>query len=91
MHFITRAVMKYRFNEDNCHAGCVRCNVILHGNYIAYTRWMQNKYGIEVVDNMIRDKGLYKISTPDLLGMYYEYKAKADALLKKRMSEFNYN
>ena len=44
MHFITRACWYYRYDEDNCHAGCMRCNVILNGNYIEYTRYMQNKY-----------------------------------------------
>lgn len=56
MHFITRAVYKYRRDEKNCHAGCMRCNVILHGNYIVYTRRMQRKYGEILVDEMINDK-----------------------------------
>ena len=80
MHFISRAVLKYRYDEDNCHAGCVRCNVILHGNYIVYTRRMQTRYGIDRVDAMIKDKSLYKISTPDLLDMFYDYRNKAQYL-----------
>ena len=28
MHFITRWCRLYRYDEDNCHAGCMRCNVI---------------------------------------------------------------
>lgn len=68
MHFITRGCWLYRFDEDNCHAWCKRCNVMLHGNYIIYTRWMQKRYGIEMVDKMIRNKSLvHKISTPQLL------------------------
>ena len=53
MHFIKRSCWLYRFNEDNCHAGCYRCNVVLSWNYIEYTRWMQRQYGIEAVDEMI--------------------------------------
>ncbi|MDO4714003.1 MAG: recombination protein NinG, partial [bacterium] len=48
------------------HAGCVRCNVILHGNYIIYTRRMQRKYGELLVDQMINDKQIVKIATSSL-------------------------
>ena len=61
MHFIKRSCWIYRYDETNCHAGCYRCNVILNWNYILYTRWMQNKYSIEVVDTMIKNsKKLHK-------------------------------
>ena len=63
MHFITRSVYKYRRDEKNCHAGCMRCNVILHGNYIVYTRRMQRKYGDILIDEMINDKQIMKIAT----------------------------
>lgn len=53
MHFIKRSCWLYRYDEDNCHAWCYRCNVVLNGNYIIYTRYMQNRYGIEAVDKMI--------------------------------------
>ena len=61
MHFIKRSCWFYRYDEANCNAWCYRCNVILNWNYIAYTRWMQKKYGIEYVDNMISEsKKLHK-------------------------------
>lgn len=61
MHFIKRSCWFYRYNEQNCHAGCYRCNVVLSWNYIAYTRFMQKEYGIEYVDNMIAEsKKLHK-------------------------------
>ena len=53
MHFIKRSCRLYRYNEDNCHAWCYRCNVVLNWNYIVYTRYMQNRYWIETVDKMI--------------------------------------
>ena len=73
MHFITRSVYKYRRNEKNCHAGCMRCNVILHGNYIVYTRRMQRKYGEILVDEMINDKQIMKITTWSLQEMIERY------------------
>ena len=73
MHFITRSVFKYRWDEKNCHAGCMRCNVILHGNYIIYTRRMQRKYGEILVDEMINDKQIMKIATWSLQEMIERY------------------
>lgn len=84
MHFISRWVMKYRFDEKNCHAWCMRCNVFLNWNYIIYTRWMQKKYGIAFVDNLIKDKWLYKIPTPMLIEMIAYYTKKADILMKQK-------
>lgn len=74
MHFIKRSVYKYRWDERNCHAGCMRCNVILHGNYIVYTRRMQRKFGEVVVDDMINDKQIMKISTAEIEAMIEKYK-----------------
>lgn len=84
MHFVSRWVLKYRYDEDNCHAGCYRCNVILHWNYITYTRWMQNKYWIEKVDNMINDKWVYQLKTFELEEMIQEYGIKCKQLANKK-------
>lgn len=86
MHFITRWCWKYRYDEDNCHAGCMRCNVILHGNYIIYTRWMQNNYGIKKVDEMIRNKiWIYKIPTPELQKQIEYYTRRVEKLYKTKV------
>ena len=74
MHFIKRSVYKYRRDEKNCHAGCVKCNVILHGNYIVYTRRMQRKYGEILVDEMINDRQICKIATAEIEAMIEKYK-----------------
>ena len=66
MHFIKRWILKYRFDEINCHAWCKRCNVILDWNYMMYTRRMIQQYWMEKVDEMMFDKKPYKISTPEL-------------------------
>lgn len=81
MHFVKRSVMKYRFSEINCHAGCYRCNVALHGNYIVYTRRMQMKYWLSKVDEMIRDKQTYKRYTRELKEMINEYTQKCEEIL----------
>lgn len=53
MHFITRQCLPLRFDPENCHAGCVRCNIFLHGNYIQYTMAMIGKYGLEKVRKIV--------------------------------------
>ena len=74
MHFITRACWFYRYSETNCHAWCMRCNVILNWNYIAYTRWMQNEYWIEDVDKMIANsKKVYKLPTSEIQEIIDQY------------------
>lgn len=83
MHFIKRGVYLYRRDEDNCHAGDYRCNVCLNWNYIAYVRFMQRKYGIEKVDEMIdNSKKVHKITTPELIEKIEHYKLKVIELEK---------
>lgn len=84
MHFVSRWVLKYRFSEKNCHAGCMRCNVILHWNYIIYTRYMQKKYWYDFVDYIINDRITFNISTPQLEAMIYKYEQARDLLLKEK-------
>lgn len=84
MHFIKRSVYKYRRDEKNCHAGCVKCNVILHGNYIVYTRRMQRKYWEILVDEMINDRQIMKIATWSLQEMIEHYQVLVDELKRTK-------
>ena len=84
MHFITRACWLYRYDEINCHAWCMRCNVILNWNYIIYTRYMQNAYWINTVDDMIKkSKMVWKLSTPEIQEIIEEYTNKIIKFSKK--------
>lgn len=84
MHFITRACWFYRYSETNCHAWCMRCNVILNWNYIAYTRYMQKQYWIEDVDKMIsKSKEVYKLSTVNIQEIIEYYTAEIIKYAKK--------
>ena len=84
MHFVSRWVLKYRFSEKNCHAGCMRCNVILHWNYIIYTRYMQKKFWYEYVDYIINDKVVFNITTSQLEALIYKYELLRDKLLTEK-------
>lgn len=51
-HFYTRGRQATRWHEDNVHSGCYRCNVLLKGNYINYTKYMIDRYGRRFVDEL---------------------------------------
>ena len=84
MHFITRACWLYRYDEMNCFWWCMRCNVILNWNYIIYTRFMQDKFWIEKVDEMIRNsKKIYKLQTFELEEIINKYTDKIQEFSKR--------
>ena len=85
MHFITRACWLYRYDEMNCFWWCMRCNVILNWNYIIYTRFMQDKFWIEKVDEMIRNsKKIYKLQTFELEEIIEKYTTKIQKYADKQ-------
>lgn len=43
-----------RFDEDNCHGQCDRCNTHLHGNLAQYRSRLVQKIGIEKVESLER-------------------------------------
>lgn len=49
-HFINRRFMRVRWDERNVHAQCRSCNRFSEGNQVGYFRFMQKKYGDEVID-----------------------------------------
>ena len=83
MHFISRSVLKYRYDEDNCFAGCMRCNVILNGNYQVYTLRMINRYWKEFVEKRINDKSIFKVGVDRFKEKIEEYTQKVNAITKK--------
>ena len=65
----------------NCHSGCYRCNVLLKGNYIAYTLYMIDRYGREAVDKLeIKAKSNTKITTVEIREMIDKYKKLLDTI-----------
>lgn len=53
-HFIPSSLggLGLRYDETNCHAQCMRCNVNLSGNWPAYRERMIKKYGEEYVKSL---------------------------------------
>ena len=57
-HFVSRGVMKYRFDIKNCHPQCYKCNCLLNWNYKPYTVYMVKEYGMNTVLIMLWDRTL---------------------------------
>ena len=55
-HFIPRQHQAFRWDNMNAHGQCARCNMWLHGNLARYTLFMEKRYGVEVVDDMLNSK-----------------------------------
>lgn len=55
-HFISRAVMRYRYDITNCYPQSYKDNVVLSWNYKVYTLKMIDILGREKVEYMLNDK-----------------------------------
>mgnify|MGYP002622301704 CR=1 FL=1 len=68
-HYVSRWVLRYRYDIRNCYPQCYRCNVILNGNYRSYTIKMIDMLWKEEVEEMINNKKVV-----DLKKSWYEEK-----------------
>lgn len=64
-----------RFNEDNCHGQCVRCNRDLHSNNTEYQIRLPERIGVDALIELksIRHKPL-NISIPEVKELIEHYK-----------------
>lgn len=44
-HFVKRSVSMLRFDDENCNAQCMQCNVYKYGEQYAYSQALDLKYG----------------------------------------------
>lgn len=58
MHFIPRQHMGTRFDEINCHAGCIKCNYYDNGNIEMYTINLKKEYGSDIVEKLVLKKNI---------------------------------
>ena len=56
-HFIPGRHNLILFDLRGCHAQCYRCNIPLKGNPRKYHKFMLEKYGQEVIDELDRSDG----------------------------------
>lgn len=74
-HFRTAGTsLKYKFVDDNVRPQCMRCNVMLNGNYQVYTLKMVDKFWRDRVDNILSDQEMITIKNREyaekILGRY---------------------
>lgn len=82
-HYIPRRHMQFRYDEKNVNCNCVRCNVMLHGNMIAYREEMVKTYGKEWVEVMEAERHKpFKLYTSDLITQISYYKQEIEKLNK---------
>ena len=55
-HFISRSINVLRFDERNCNAQCVSCNVFRNGNMPQYAAFMRRKHGPDIIEILLKEK-----------------------------------
>lgn len=70
-----------RFDEDNCHAQCIRCNMHLHGNLLEYRVKLIRKIGQQRFDTLeIRRHNRSKMMAFEIEVLIDDYKSKIERL-----------
>lgn len=81
-HFIDGRNNAVLFSEQGVHAQCSGCNLFLHGNKLKYWVFMENKYGREVIDELIRESHTtIKRRAFDYDDLCLQFQEKTEALL----------
>ncbi|PIT24090.1 hypothetical protein BGI36_01290 [Snodgrassella communis] len=70
-----------RFNENNCHGQCKRCNNYLSGNHVNYRLRLAERIGLEAVEKLESDNKPLHYTKDDLRQIERLYKEKRRALL----------
>lgn len=77
MHFIPRWFKQFRFSEDNTRGWCMRCNVLMHWNYIEYFTRLEKEIWRQKIDDMIQRKNeVKKFTSEELKELIKIYKNK---------------
>jgi len=76
-HFIDGRKNSTLFDERACHAQCCKCNMFNSGNKVQYFLFMEQKYGREVIDQLLRQNNeTRKYTVDDFNQITAQYKAK---------------
>jgi len=80
-HMIPTTYQYHRFNEDNVHKQCSRCNTYLSGNITSYRIELIKRIGIERVEYLENTRHMMlEITIPQLKEKIIEYKLKTKQL-----------
>jgi hypothetical protein len=73
-----------RFEENNAHAQCKRCNRYLGGNAIEYRKRLIERIGLAEVERIEADQTVRKYTRDFLIQLASEYRAKRKVLQQQR-------
>lgn len=80
-HFVSRKVLKTRYDERNVHPQCKGCNGFKSGNMINYYQWMESNYSKEVIDELnYYEQHDEKLQVQDYIDIIEKYKNKLKTL-----------
>jgi len=74
-HFVSRSSNSLRYDEINCHAQCVGCNMFKSGNMAEYARRLIDDFGDRIVHDLVKKgKEIKQFTTKELQELidYYE-------------------
>lgn len=74
-HFIVRGKVGTRWDEQNCHVQCRRCNRVNQGNIKRYKLFLQARYGREIID-ILKKRSKNRVETYEIEAMIKIYKKK---------------
>lgn len=87
-HFMPGRMDSVLFDEDQAHAQCYRCNVLLSGMWPAYYRFMEERHGKETIDVMIQEwfdaARKRDMTEPQLRSWQVYYEREAERLQRQR-------
>lgn len=86
-HFISRAVMRYRYDITNCYPQSYKDNVVLSWNYKVYTLKMIDLLGREKVEYMLNDKSTvdyWQERYEKMIQKRYKFIVEKKALIEKK-------
>ena len=82
-HFVSRVRLATRWDIENVNSQCSRCNVLLRGNAVGYSRWLVNRYGQDIFARLeARSRQVVKFRRSDLQAMIQDYSEKLKELNK---------
>jgi hypothetical protein len=76
-HFFPTTKQSLRFDENNVHGQCVRCNQHLHGNITMYAYNLPKRIGYDAFEDLhVRCNDVLRLSIPELKELIITYKNK---------------
>ena len=80
-HYADRTHMNTRFDEQNVHVQCVRCNKWLSGNMASYAAFIAETYGYEMIAELDqRSRTIKQWKLPELKAKVKEWRAEIEKL-----------